>query len=425
MIFSNSEDFRELQACRICSGRFAKDSLPLVATPLANELYESREAALMAQIFPLEVVICEICKHVQLKHIVSPRRLFDNYVYRSGTSFFFQNHFASLAAFISRNISTKRGIVVEVGSNDGCLLEELQKQNLVAVGVEPSEKLVAHSRTSGLNVKHGYLDDETVAAIIEEYGLADVVVGNNVFAHIDDMVSAFQKVCNLLKSEGLFVFEVADFAKLIENGIFDTIYHEHMSYHTATGLLRLLELSNLKAVDVFEIEPHGGSLRFVVARADSSIKVNARVDERLDYESRMEVDKANVFSKINKDIQKRKEELRKLLSRAERNQLIGYGAPAKLVTFSYQMGLEDYQIKYVVDDNELKQGHYIPGLGYEVVSAAKINDLIIGELKSSGLSILLFPWNLSKEILEKVKSWAPKGTLIVRAFPEVLEEPIS
>jgi hypothetical protein len=198
-----------------------------------------------------------------------------------------------------------------------------------------------------------------------------------------------------------------------------------MSYHTATGLLKLLELSNLKAVDVFEIEPHGGSLRFVVARAESSIKVNARVNERLNYESRMEVDNAIIFSKIRMDIHKRREKLQKLLSRAERNQLIGYGAPAKLVTFSYQMGLEDFQIKYVVDDNELKQGYFIPGLGYEVVSAVKINDLIIGEAKSSGLSILLFPWNLSKEILDKVKSWAPEGTLILRAFPEVLEEPIS
>lgn len=425
MNFSSNEDYRELRVCRICSGEFAKTSLKLVDTPLANELYKSKAESLEAQTFPLEVVICEMCKHVQLKHIVSPKRLFDNYVYRSGTSSFFKAHFVSLAKFISSKISGETGLVVEVGSNDGFLLGELKKRNLRAVGIEPSEKLVSHAREVGLEVKQGYLDNDSVESILSEFGPADVVVGNNVFAHIDDLVLAFQLVQRLLKDEGLFVFEVADFGKLVETGIFDTIYHEHMSYHTASGLMKLSELSGLKVIEIFEIEPHGGSLRFVLSKFQSSYIKSPRVDSRIAYELDNQLVTPAVFSRVANDIERRKQELQKLLLGLTSNQLIGYGAPAKLVTFAYQMDLKGDKIEYVIDDNELKQGHFVPGMGYEIISTSRIKEMILEGSKFENLRILLFPWNLSKEIFDKMKTWCPAGTFMFRAFPTVTKERVS
>lgn len=420
-----NEDYRELQACRICSGEFARTSLKLVDTPLANELYSSKAESLAAQTFPLEVVICELCKHVQLKHIVSPRRLFDNYVYRSGTSKFFNAHFTSLAKFISNKLSGGSGLVVEVGSNDGFLLGELKKENLRAVGIEPSDTLVRHSRGIGLEVKQGYLDNDIVESILNELGPTDVVVGNNVFAHIDDLVSAFQLVERLLKDEGLFIFEVADFAKLVETGIFDTIYHEHMSYHTVLGLMKLSELSGFRVIDVFEIAPHGGSLRIVLAKIQSSHTASSRVDSRIDYERENQLDSPAAFRKIDHDIKKRKLELQNLLLGLTNNQLIGYGAPAKLVTFAYQMDLKSDQIDYVIDDNELKQGSFIPGMGYEIIPTSRVNEILLEGMRIENLSILIFPWNLSGEIVDKMKTWCPPGTFMFRAFPTVTKERVS
>jgi len=420
-----NEDYRELQACRICAGEFARTSLKLIETPLANELYSSKTESLAAQTFPLEVVICEKCKHVQLKHIVSPKRLFDNYVYRSGNSKFFNAHFTSLAKFISGKLSAGSGLVVEVGSNDGFLLGELQKENLMAVGIEPSEKLASHCRRIGLEVKQGYLDNDIVESILGEFGPADVVVGNNVFAHIDDLVSAFRLVEKLLKKEGFFVFEVADFAKLVETGIFDTIYHEHMSYHTVSGLMKLSELSGFRVIDVFEIEPHGGSLRFVLAKTQSSYTASSGVDSRINYELENQLDSPAAFTRVENDIKSRKLDLQKLLLGLTSNQLIGYGAPAKLVTFAYQMDLRSDQIDYVIDDNELKQGNFIPGMGYEIISTSRVNEMILEGKRFENLSILIFPWNLSGEIVDKMKTWCPPGTYLLRAFPKVTKERVT
>lgn len=425
MISLVSKDYRELQFCRICSGKFASETLKLADTPLANELYRSRDEAINAKTFPLEVVMCNLCKHVQLKYIVSPTRLFDNYVYQSSTSSFFRKHFVSLAKFIVEELPEKNGLIIEVGSNDGYLLKELQNRNLSAIGIEPSEKLVKYSRALGLNVKRGYLDSLMVESLLSEVGAADIVVGNNVFAHIDDLVTAFLLVNRLLKEDGMFIFEVADFAKLVQTGIFDTIYHEHMSYHTLLGLFKLSELSDFKVVDIFEIGSHGGSLRFVLRKSRSSFSIHKRVKLREKFESENNFINSKVFGKLHEDIRQRKERLTELLAQREDTYLIGYGAPAKLVTFVFQMGIRDFPIEYVIDDNKMKQNFFIPGLGYEIISSARMKQTMKTKGVSEGLSIILFPWNLNEEIVIKLKRWVPPNTIILRAFPKVYKEQIS
>jgi len=412
-------DYRQLKTCRICGGNFDSRSLRLVDTPLANELYETKEDSLEAEKFPLELVICKDCSHVQLKHIVSPQRLFSKYVYRSGNSTFFQKHFAGLAASL-KNQLPKGSLVIEVGSNDGFLLGELEKIGMKSVGIEPSEQLANFSRDSGRTAKTGYLNQDVVDEIIEEFGRAEAVVGNNVFAHIDDLLSAFKLVNELLKEGGLFIFEVADFEKLVENGLFDTIYHEHMSYHTAIGLLKLSKLSNFSLEEVSEIEPHGGSLRFSLRKGWKEGKHGITVENRIKRERKIGLDKSSIFQDIERDIAQKRSDLNRVLSNTSSQvKLVGYGAPAKLVTFCYQMGLKPGDLEYIIDDNEFKQNSFIPGLAYKVVSVNQIKELISKVWKDSPLSFLIFPWNLSSEIVEKLSKWAPPGSYIVKAFPAI------
>lgn len=207
-------NYKTLEECRICGGSFSEENLQLSQTGLANELFLDRESAITAELFPLEVVMCKNCKHFQLRHIVDSKRLFSDYIYRSGTSSFFQAHFNSLAERIARLFYPKLPKVFEVGSNDGSLLFSLKAKDIKALGLEPSKALVDECNNRGLNVIQGFLNDETVANAKSQWGDFDVVVGNNVFAHIDDLYSAFLNVNELLVDDGLFIFEVTDFTQI-------------------------------------------------------------------------------------------------------------------------------------------------------------------------------------------------------------------
>jgi SAM-dependent methyltransferase len=345
--------------------------------------------------------------------------MFSNYVYRSGTSNFFRSHFSNLALDVSKRVP-KGSLVVEVGSNDGFLLSELEKVGFRAIGIEPSDKLATLSRSLGTKTKTGYLSTEVVADILKESGEAAAIIGNNVFAHIDDLLQAFKLVNESLKIDGIFIFEVADFSRLVQKGLFDTVYHEHMSYHTVKGLLRLAELSNFIIEEVFEIEPHGGSLRFLLRKGGKESQVGQSVQKRITLEEEQGLDKATVFDQIRQIIATKKIELGKTLENTIlENKLIGYGAPAKLVTFCYQLGIEPETLSYVIDDNEFKQNSFIPGLGFEVVSPHKIQNLIARDWSNFSLAFLVFPWNLSTEILKRLSDWAPVGSSVITAFPKV------
>jgi len=414
--------FKTLNHCRLCSGKFYPKSIKLKDTPPANELYTSREIARNAERFPLEVVMCSNCKHVQLKHIVNPNRLFDNYVYKSGTSNFFVEHFEKLADYISQNHPVQ-SYVLEVGSNDGILLSSLEKRNIKSIGVEPSEFLAKDCVAKKQVVYNSYFDEGTVNKIITEHGKASIVLGNNVFAHIEDLRKAFNNVSNILDSNGLFIFEVAHFRYILEDGIFDTIYHEHMSYHTAVAMDKFANDIGFKLFNIEKISSHGGSLRFFLSK-DKEQKVNLSVQEIIDEEKSLGLENENVMEVIENKIQSIKVSVKDLvydLSTSKMKKFIGYGAPAKVVTFLAEMELENLEIIGIVDDNLNKQGKYLPGSGYKIVSSDQMVDIISKDkmIQDDGAVCFVFPWNLKSEIIGKLRSWLPINSNAVVFFPEV------
>jgi len=408
--------FRELQSCRLCGGSFWNESLNLRETPLANELYSNRNEAIKADRFPLVVVMCKKCKHVQLKHIVNSNRLFSKYVYKSGTSQTFREHFRSLAQEISL-ISKPGDLIIEIGSNDGTLLRELDHQKLIAVGIEPSEILVNASRSEGDNVLLGFLNEEVVRKVASKYGQAQVVIGNNVFAHIDDLSGAVRCVWDLLKNDGIFVFEVAYLGKMIEKGIFDTIYHEHMSYHSVIALKEFLSNQGFSLVDFKEIPTHGGSIR-VFASKDKSLPISRKVENFIEIERKQGLDSPEIFQSMAYVVEKLRISTASELSQLDGTEKIfGYGAPAKVVTFLSEMHLENLPIVGVIDDNPEKQNCYLPGTGLEILSIEDMKkNLRIGDQK---LICLIFPWNLSDEVLGKLRLFMPSGSVALSFFPGI------
>ena len=414
--------YSTLKTCRLCLGAFFSESILLKDTPPANELYPSREDALAADRFPLEVVMCAECKHVQLKHIINPKRLFDNYVYKSGTSDFFRSHFDQLAEYISKNYEIQ-SYILEVGSNDGVLLEALNKRGIKNIGIEPSKFLADECLTKGQVVYNSYLDTETIENIISTHGLASIVLGNNVFAHIQDLKGAFSSIYKVLDTKGIFIFEVAHLKFILTDGVFDTIYHEHMSYHTAISLEKFSKTCGLKLVKIENVSTHGGSLRFFMSK-DQNFSVHSSVQQTIDEEISLGLNNPKTLELIQMNITKTKNLVNEIISevcKKPKQILIGYGAPAKVVTFLTQMELEELDLLGIIDDNLDKQQKYLPGSGFKVTSAEQIQKLLFDSRVAamSGSTCLIFPWNLKKEIIYKLRGIMPDSSNALLFFPKV------
>ena len=412
---------KTLSNCRLCTGNFFEKTLKLKSTPPANELYPTKDSAKKAEKFPLEVVMCQKCRHVQLKHIVSPKRLFDEYIYKSGTSKFFNEHFDNLASKIASEFPVNN-YVLEVGSNDGVLLTSLNKRGIKSIGIEPSEYLAKECINRNLNVYNSYLDETTVVKIIQSHGKASIVLGNNVFAHIEDMKGAFKNVFEILEDSGIFIFEVAHFKYILTDGLFDTIYHEHMSYHTATALESFATASGFKIFRIEEISSHGGSLRFYLSKNHDKLK-EPSVELIKNDELKLGLNQVEALSLIEDKIKETKESAARMIKDiglGDNTVFVGYGAPAKVVTFLAQMELEEINLIGVIEDNVEKQNRFLPGSGFAIKSLEEMKKLIsVNESNEVCLNFLIFPWNLKKEIVEKLSKWVPKNSNAVVFFPKV------
>ena len=412
---------KTLSNCRLCTGNFFEKTLKLKSTPPANELYPTKDSAKKAEKFPLEVVMCQKCRHVQLKHIVSPKRLFDEYIYKSGTSKFFNEHFDSLASKIASEFPVNN-YVLEVGSNDGVLLTSLNKRGIKSIGIEPSEYLAKECINRNLNVYNSYLDETTVVKITQSHGKASIVLGNNVFAHIEDMKGAFKNVFEILEDSGIFIFEVAHFKYILTDGLFDTIYHEHMSYHTATALESFATSSGFKIFRIEEISSHGGSLRFYLSKNHDKLK-EPSVELIKNDELKLGLNQVEALSLIEDKIKETKESAARMIKDiglGDNTVFVGYGAPAKVVTFLAQMELEEINLIGVIEDNVEKQNRFLPGSGFAIKSLEEMKKLIsVNESNEVFLNFLIFPWNLKKEIVEKLSKWVPKNSNAVVFFPKV------
>jgi SAM-dependent methyltransferase len=352
---------------------------------------------------------------------VSPKRLFDDYVYKSGTSRFFNDHFDNLASTLVAEFKVDN-YVLEVGSNDGILLASLAKRGIKNIGIEPSSFLAKECVNNNLNVYNSYLDSKVVAEIIQSHGHASIVLGNNVFAHIDDMRTAFKNVFDLLGNSGVFIFEVAHFKYILMDGLFDTIYHEHMSYHTAIALEKFALETGFKLFRIEEIPSHGGSLRFYLSK-DKDQLIDQSVEKIINEEVNLGLNEVEVLSLIEEKINNTKlatDIMLKEIGVTPNEVFVGYGAPAKVVTFLAQMDMEDMDLIGIIEDNIDKQSKYLPGSGFAINSLEEIQRSIIKNgSKELCINFLIFPWNLKSEIIEKLGKWAPKNSNAVVFFPSV------
>lgn len=401
--------------CRLCGSRHVTLALQLEPTPPANAFVGRDELAKPQPVFPLDVFFCEDCAHLQLLDVVDPRILFENYVYVSGTSPSFVAHFEAYAKdLLARFKPPAGGLVLDIGSNDGTLLRFFQNAGLKVLGVDPARNIAEQATKAGIETLATFFSPALAGQIRAERGPASVITGNNVFAHIDDLKGVVEGIRTLLAPDGVFAFEVSYLVDVYEKTLFDTIYHEHLDYHSVKPLVQFFRANGMELIEALRVPSHGGSLRGIARLASGPQPVGASVAEAVAHEARLGLHSAATFVQFGRNIARLKAELGALLRRlkAEGRSIAGFGAPAKATTLMYHFGIGPDLIDFIADDSPLKQNLYSPGLHIPVLPPSAI-----AERKPDYL--VLLAWNFAGPIMQKNQAYRQQGGRFIVPIPKV------
>ncbi|SHM91796.1 class I SAM-dependent methyltransferase [Actinacidiphila paucisporea] len=395
---------RQRRTCALCGTETAGQVvLSLPPTPCANEFVVDKSQRQAR--YPLDLQLCPSphCGHLQLAGVVSPSTLFDNYVYASGTSPSFVQHFSDYAKRVIDLFGLDdTSLVIDVGANDGTLLRQFAEHGSTRVhGVEPARGIAEIAESRGIPTTVAFLDPAVARDLRQRFGPAAVVTANNVFAHIGDLEQATAAVRTLLGPDGVFIFEVSYLADVIDNLLFDTIYHEHVAYHTVRPLVGFFARMGMTLFDVERVPTHGGSIRVYVASGDRS--VSPRVAELVKSEEEAALFSTSTYESFGKRIRAQGQSLREQIASLKGKgwRLCGYGAPAKLTTLMYSFALDADDFEFIVDDSPLKRGLFTPGTHIPVVGAERL-----AEVSGRRYCSLVFAWNYYENIVASHESWS-------------------
>lgn len=403
--------------CRLCHATALEPVLSLGKTPLANEFVTEAQRGKPQDRFPLDVHLCGGCGHVQLRDIVDPERLFRDYVYVSSTSPVFVEHFRRYAKAVQQAYALAPGsTVMEIGSNDGALLGCFKQAGLRVLGVDPARAIAAEATSRGIETLPEFFDLALAKRLREQGWQADVIAANNVFAHADDLEGITQGVAHLLKPDGVFVFEVSYLVDVFQKTLFDTIYHEHLSYHTVKPLVGFFERSGLELIDAVRVDSHGGSLRGIAKRKGGRWPKQPDVDELIRLEASLGLDRPEAYHTLGRMIQARKAELVGLLGRlkVQGKRIVGFGAPAKATTLMFAFGIGPDLLECILDESPWKQGRFSPGHHLPVVPSSRLYD---PALRPDYAVILA--WNFAASIIAKHRAFQDAGGHFIIPLPTV------
>ncbi|MBP9732115.1 MAG: NAD-dependent epimerase/dehydratase family protein [Candidatus Magasanikbacteria bacterium] len=410
--------------CRVCASDKLEKVLSLGSTPPANAFLKKEDLTLgNEQSFPLELFFCKDCSFVQLGHVVSPDLLFHDYVYVSSTSPVFVSHFQSFSReMVEKFKLTADSLVVDIGSNDGILLRPYKEQGMQVMGIDPAENIAKLATESGIETKAGYFTSQIAEQVKQEKGTATLMTATSVFPHIDNLDEVIEGVKVLLADNGVFVIEAYYLVDLLEKNLFDTVYHEHLSYFTVQTLKTLFERTGLELFDVEKTDTHGGSLRVFVQKKGGMYHITEAVGQFIQEEQNKKVSHIETWHAFEQKIHENKIRLKELLAdlKSQGKRIVGYGAPAKGNTLLNYFGIGADVIDYIVDDNAWKQGLYTPGMHIPVVSIDQFQ-------VTAPDYILILAWNFAEPIMKRCSPFVrfilpvPFAQVVNRIVEEDLE----
>jgi SAM-dependent methyltransferase len=399
-------------ACRFCATPLEHVFADLGMSPLANSYVTPEQANAMEPFYPLRVFVCSSCHLVQLEEFETPDHIFSDYAYFSSYSSSWLDHSRRyVETMIERFGLDASSHVVELASNDGYLLQYFHERRIPVLGIEPAANVARVALQKGIPTLVEFFGRE-LATTLAPQSSADLLLGNNVLAHVPDLNDFVGGMKILLKPGGVITMEFPHLMRLVEYNQFDTIYHEHFSYFSFLTVRRVFEAHGLRLFDVDELPTHGGSLRIYGCHADDESKPEtAAAVELIERERGAGLDDLETYKLYAKRVEEDKRDILSFLIELKRQGLtiVGYGAPAKGNTLLNYCGIRTDFIDYTVDLNPHKQGHLLPGSHIPIRAPETMR-----ETKPD--VVLILPWNLRDEIMEQhayVREWG--GRFAARA----------
>lgn len=405
--------------CLNCQNKLEHVFVDLGTSPLCNDYVKPEHVNTIQQSYPLVIYVCANCFLVQVGERVSPEKIYSDYYYFSSYSHSWLQHAKRyVELMVGKYGISREHFVVEIASNDGYLLQYFKKKEIPILGVEPSENVARASIEKGIPTEKVFFGEETAKKLKVKYAAADVILGNNVLAHVPDINDFIKGLDVMLNEEGIMTFEFPHLFQLVKNKQFDTIYHEHFFYYSLIVVESLFKKHGMRIFDVQQLSTHGGSVRIFVAReSNKKFPVNGSVERALNLEIENGYLDIDFYKSFGRKVQQLKTEIVTLVEDVKNHghTLVGYGAPGKGNTLLNYCEIGRDMIDYTVDRNPSKQGHYLPGSLIPIYHPAKIR-----ETKPDYVFIL--PWNLKDEIMEQlsyVRDW--DGKFIIPIPEPVIE----
>lgn len=405
-----------INSCRFCGHGLSRTFADLGMSPLANSYVSSEQLARMEPFYPLHAYVCEKCLLVQLMEFETSENIFSHYAYFSSYSKSWLAHAKAYTEMvISRFGLTSSSHVMEIASNDGYLLQYMKQAGVKVLGIEPAKNVAAAAIAKGIPTITRFFGVKLARELVAEGRHADLLLGNNVLAHVPDLNDFVAGMKLLLEPRGVITMEFPHLARLIDECQFDTIYHEHFSYFSFHTVERVFARHGLTLFDVDEIPTHGGSLRIYARHVeDISRVVSSKVTSLKAVERQMGLTALDIYESFSRRVVELKQDVLDFLIRVKRQgkKVAGYGAPAKGNTLLNYCGIRSDMIDCTVDASPHKQGHYLPGSRIPIFTPHQLS-------VTKPDYVVILPWNLKDEIIEQTSFIREWGGRFVTFVPRV------
>jgi 2-polyprenyl-3-methyl-5-hydroxy-6-metoxy-1,4-benzoquinol methylase len=407
---------KKLHSCRFCGSKLEELVVDLGMQPLCESYVSEDQLDAMEPFYPLKTYVCGDCFLVQVLDFVSGEDIYSHYAYFSSYSDSWLRHtedYVNMAVERFDLDSDKQ--VIEIASNDGYLLQYMQAKGIPVLGIEPAANVAEVAIKKDIPTVVRFFGVETATSLADDGMRADLLVGNNVLAHVPDVNDFVEGLRILLNESGVISMEVPHLASMFEHNQFDTIYQEHYSYYSLVAVSRVFEAHGLTIFDVDQISTHGGSIRIYASHSgDESHEITSAVHDLRRRELESGFEDLSTYREFGEKVMETKRKLLSFLIQAKREgkQIVGYGAPGKGNTLLNYCGIRQDFIDYTVDRNPFKHGKYLPGTRIPVFAPDKI-----AETKPD--YVLLLPWNLKEELLDQLEYVREWGGKFIVPIPEV------
>tara|TARA_A100001011_G_scaffold397804_1_gene499991 strand:+ start:3165 stop:4424 length:1260 start_codon:yes stop_codon:yes gene_type:complete len=405
-------------SCSFCSSKNMDLVMDFGEVALAGAFIKNNEFNNEKK-YPMRVCFCNDCFAVQIVDIIEPDILFKDYFYFSSSIKTLSNHFVNYAKEVAeRFLNPKEANVLEFGCNDGVLLRPLADQGIKKViGVDPAKNIISSISDERITIVNDYFTEKVSKKVVAKYGPIDLIMANNVFAHIPDIKGTTNAIKNALSDEGVFVFEVHYLGKIIEEMQYDMIYHEHLYYYSLLSAIEHFKNYDLTIFDIKFVPIHAGSIRFYLAKKNSKrasvISENVKLLEK--EEKAKQYNKFECFNLFSKKIENTKKELVRLLEKIKKEgkTIAGYGASGRANTMIQYCGITNDLVSYMIDDAPAKIGCYTPGSHLKILSSSVLSS------NNAPDYVLVFAWSFFEEIIKRNSNFIKSGGKMIVPLPEV------